>query len=113
MKLRLWMIAASAVLLLVPATVGAAQAGAQVDAQAGTPPAMYESGHAQMERNANESAQATTDMPLVPTGQADGAASPGVQNTSYGGAAAGQSAAGGPREKTCGSGPRCNVYFGQ
>lgn len=99
MKLRLLMIAASAVLLLVPATVDATQSVDQ--------PAADESGHVRMQRNANESAQATTDVPLGPTG------SQGIENTSYGGVTAGQAEAGGRREKTCGSGPRCNIYFGQ
>ncbi|WP_168790150.1 hypothetical protein [Paraburkholderia aromaticivorans] len=105
MKLRLWMALASAVLLLAPKTAGALDIEGQQGA--GT------SGRALMQQNANESAQATTDMSFSESGQGTPGAQP-VQNVSYGGVAAGQSQAGGPQNQPCtSSAPQCRIYFGQ
>ncbi|SIT46970.1 conserved exported hypothetical protein [Paraburkholderia ribeironis] len=101
MKLRLLMVVASALLLLAPRTASATQPEGQPGAAA--------SGRALMEQNANESAQATTDMSLGETGQGTQA----VQNVSYGGVAAGQSDSGSRRSPPCTSGPQCKIYFGQ
>ncbi|REE22115.1 hypothetical protein B0G80_5234 [Paraburkholderia sp. BL6669N2] len=104
MKLRLWMALASAVFLLVPKTAGAL--GIEGQQGAGV------SGRALMQ-NANESAQATTDMSFSDSGQGMPGAQP-VQNVSYGGVAGGQSQAGGPQNQPCmSSAPQCRIYFGQ
>ncbi|RKR36306.1 hypothetical protein [Paraburkholderia sp. BL17N1] len=104
MKLRLWMALASAVFLLVPKTAGAL--GIESQQGAGV------SGRALMQ-NANESAQATTDMSFSDSGQGMPGAQP-VQNVSYGGVAGGQSQAGGPQNQPCmSSAPQCRIYFGQ
>ena len=105
MKLRLLMVMACAVLLLAPQTASAQELDGQ--------PAAGVSGRALMQKNANESAQATTDMSLGDTGQSTGAAGQPVQNVSYGGVAAGQSQAGDRESQHCSSGPQCKVYFGQ
>ncbi|WP_144141544.1 hypothetical protein [Paraburkholderia sp. BCC1884] len=100
MKLRLWIAIASAVLLLVPASVIALQTdGAQ---NAGM------SGSATMQQNANESAQATTDMSY---GESVAPAT-AVRDVSYGGVTAGQSQMGGPSGQSCNTGVQCKVYFG-
>lgn len=105
MKLRLWMALASAVLFLAPKTVGAMD----VEGQAGA----GMSGRALMQQNANESAQATTDMSFSESGQGMPGAQP-VRNVSYGGVATGQSEAGGRQSQPCtSSGPQCRIYFGQ
>ncbi|NML32931.1 hypothetical protein [Paraburkholderia antibiotica] len=102
MKVRVLTIAACAVLLLAPRTASAAEVGSQPDA--GT------SGRAMMQMNANESAQATTDVSF---GQSWQPREQAVQNASYGGVAAGQSEAGGKRGQSCAVGTQCKVYFGQ
>ncbi|MFM0306466.1 hypothetical protein P0D71_01545 [Paraburkholderia sp. RL17-383-BIF-A] len=106
MKLRLLMAAASAVLVLAPRTASAQEMQ--------SPQAAGLSSSAMMQRNANESAQATTDISFgEPAGGMDAGAQP-VQNVSYGGVAAGQSEAGGRQSQRCASsGPQCSVYFGQ
>ncbi|MFM0055235.1 hypothetical protein PQR64_06395 [Paraburkholderia phytofirmans] len=105
MKLRLWMALASAVFLLAPKTAGALDMEGQQGAGM--------SGRALMQQNANESAQATTDMSFSESGQGMPGAQP-VQNVSYGGVAAGQSQAGGPQNQPCtASAPQCRIYFGQ
>jgi hypothetical protein len=101
MKLRLLMVVASALLLLAPNTASAVQQDDQ--------PGAATSGRAQMEQNANESEQATTDMSYSEPGQGTQA----VQNVSYGGVAAGQSESGSRHYQPCNSGPQCKVYFGQ
>jgi hypothetical protein len=66
-----------------------------------------------MQQNANESAQATTDMSFSESGQGMPGAQP-VRNVSYGGVAAGQSESGGRQGQPCtSSGPQCRIYFGQ
>jgi hypothetical protein len=102
MKVRILMIAASAVLLLAPRTASAAELSGHADAGM--------SGRAQMQQNANESAQATTDMSF---GHSWDARDQGVRNTSYGGVAAGESQAGGRRGRSCTVGSECKIYFGQ
>lgn len=101
MKLRLLMAMASAVLLLVPASAIALQPD---DAQNGGV-----SGSAMMQQNANESAQATTDMSF---GEGGAPATSAVRNVSYGGVTAGQSETGARPSQPCTSGPQCKVYFG-
>lgn len=101
MKFHLWLAMASAVLLLVPVSIGAQQ----TDSAAGD----GMSGRTLMQQNANESAQATTDMSFGEPGQPV----QGVRNASYGGVAAGQSEMGGRQSQPCSSGPLCRVYFGQ
>jgi hypothetical protein len=100
MKLRLLMVMASAVLLLAPRPVSALDSDGQQGAAA--------SGRALMQQNANESAQATTDIPLGDTGHGQP-----VQNVSYGGVATGQSESGNRQTQSCGSAPQCRIYFGQ
>jgi hypothetical protein len=100
MKLRLMMVTASAILLLAPRPVDALASDGQQAAAA--------SGRALMQHNANESAQATTDIPLGDTGQGQA-----VQNVSYGGVATGQSESGNRPTRPCGSAPQCRIYFGQ
>ena len=100
MKLRLLMVMASAVLFLAPRPVSASESDGQPGAAA--------TGRAMMQQNANESAQATTDIPLGDTGQGQQ-----VRNVSYGGVAAGQSESGTRPGQPCGSAPQCRVYFGQ
>lgn len=103
MTLRLLMASASAVLFLfVPRT-----AGAQDSQQGAAMP-----GHAVMQQNANESAQATTDMSFGENGQA-APAQQSVQNVSYGGVAGGRSETSGRDGRPCSDGPQCKVYFGQ
>jgi hypothetical protein len=101
MKVRVLMIAATAVLFLAPRTANAAEMGGQPDAGM--------SGRAQMQQNANESAQATTDMSFGQSWQPG----QGERDVSYGGVATGQSEAGGKRGQSCAVGPACRVYFGQ
>ncbi|HEX7935938.1 MAG TPA: hypothetical protein VF573_23110 [Paraburkholderia sp.] len=102
MKLRFWMAAASAVLLLVPRAASADDTMAQPDA--GT------SAGWRLMQHANESAQATTDMSLSePTGQS----AQGVRNTSYGGAAAGHSESGALQNMRCATRSQCRIYFGR
>ena len=103
MKLRLLMALASAVLFLAPKTAGA------LDSQ----PGAGISGSARMQQNANESAQATTDISFGETGQAAASADQPLQNVSYGGTTSGQSQAGGRQDKPCSGAPQCRVYFGQ
>jgi hypothetical protein len=105
MKLRLLMVAVCAVLLLAPRAASALGLADQ--------PVSGISGHAQMQQNANESAQATTDIPLGETWQRTGTGAQGAQNVSYGGVPAGQSEAGGRHGHLCVSGPQCQIYFGQ
>jgi hypothetical protein len=105
MKVRLLMVMAIAVLLLVPQTASAQEVGSQ--------PAAGVSGRAQMQKNANESAQATTDMSLGDTGQSTGAGGQPVQNVSYGGVAGGQSQTGDRESQRCSTGSQCKIYFGQ
>jgi hypothetical protein len=105
MKLRLLVVAASAVLLLAPRTANAMGPQGQPDSAI--------SGSAQMQRNANESAQATTDMSLGETWHGTETGAQGAQNVSYGGVAAGQAQTGGRHGQACGSGPQCKIYFGQ
>jgi hypothetical protein len=105
MKLRLLMVVASAVLFLAPRTASATEMAGQ--------PGAGESGRALMQQNANESAQATTDMSYGEAAQGSNSGARAMQNTSYGGAPAGQSESGGRHERTCGSGPQCRIYFGQ
>lgn len=104
MKLRLLMIVASAVLLFAPGTASAQEMGG--------PQGTGTSARAMMEQNANESAQATTDMSLGGPAQGMDTRTQAVQNVSYGGVAAGQAESGG-RQKPCISGPQCKIYFGQ
>ncbi|HZZ11314.1 MAG TPA: hypothetical protein VFE79_11545 [Paraburkholderia sp.] len=102
MKHRVLMASASAVLfLIVPRTAGA---------QEGQQPAAT-SGRAVMQQNANESAQATSDMSYGTSGQTAPAGQ--AQNTSYGGVAAGRSDAGERPDRSCTRGPQCQIYFGQ
>ena len=105
MKLRLLMVVASALLLLAPRTANAM-------APDGQPAAAGVSAHELMQRDANESAQATTDMSYGEAARgmdSRGQAAP----TSYGGVAAGQSQSGGARHgKLCASGAQCRMYFG-
>lgn len=105
MKLRLLVVAASAVLLLVPRTASAEG----VDGQPGS----AISGRVLMQQRANESAQATTDMSLGDTWHGTDTGAQGAQNVSYGGVAAGQSQAGGRHGQSCGSAAQCKIYFGQ
>lgn len=100
MKLRLLMVMASAILFFAPRPVSALGPDGQ---QEPTAP-----GSARMQQNANESAQATTDIPLGDTWQGQP-----VQNVSYGGVAAGQSESGSRSDRACGSGPQCRIYFGR
>ena len=103
MKLRLLMVMACAVLLLAPQTASAQELGGQ--------PAAGVSGRALMQKNANESAQATTDMSF---GQSWDARDQGVRNASFGGVPAGESQEGGRRSsQSCSFGTECKVYFGQ
>jgi hypothetical protein len=103
MRVRILTIAATAVLFLAPRTATAAEVGGQAD------PGM--SGRAIMQQNANESAQATTDMSF---GQSWDARDQGVRNASFGGVPAGESQAGGRRSsQSCSFGTECKVYFGQ
>jgi hypothetical protein len=95
------MVVASAVLLLAPRTVTAAELSGQLDAGM--------SGRAVMQHNANESAQSTTDMSFGQSWQPR----QGAQDASYGGVAAGQSEAGGKGGQSCAVGTGCKVYFGQ
>ncbi|MEN8504950.1 hypothetical protein ACOCG7_08820 [Paraburkholderia sp. DD10] len=99
MKLALLMALASAVLFLAPTAAGAAQG----EQGAGT------SGQTLM-KDANESAQATTDVPLGGTGQN---ATPAAGTVGYGGVATGRSEAGGGQSRPCGSGSQCRIYFGR
>jgi hypothetical protein len=103
MKLRLLMALASAALFLAPNTAGAQ------DNQQDT----AGSGRALMQRNANQSAQDTTDMSFGETGRTMMPEAQRVQNVSYGGVAAGAVEAGGRQERPCSSGPQCRIYFGQ
>lgn len=103
MKLRLLMVVASAVLFLAPRTAGATGMDGQPDTGM--------SGRALMQQNANESAQATTDMSFGEAAQGTGTQA--VRNVSYGGVAAGQSESGGRPSQPCTSGPQCRIYFGQ
>src|SRR5258708_8691348 len=70
------------------------------------------SGRALMQ-NANESAQATTDMSFGDTVRTVMPAGQPVQNVSYGGVAAGATEVGGRQERPCASGPQCRIYFCQ
>ena len=101
MKLRLLMTMACAILFLTPNTAGALGIEGQ--------PGAGVSGRALMQQDANESAQATTDMSFGEAAQGAQA----VRNVSYGGVAAGQSEAGGRQNQPCASGPQCRIYFGQ
>ncbi|MEZ0603300.1 hypothetical protein ACAX43_14285 [Paraburkholderia sp. IW21] len=103
MKLRLLMALASAALFLVPRTAGAQ------DAQQGE----GVSSRVLMQQNANESAQATTDMSLGETGRVMVPAARPVQNVSYGGVAGGRSEAGSLQDRRCSAGTQCMIYFGQ
>lgn len=106
MKLRLWIALACAMLLLAPITAAALD----MDGQQGA----GMSGRALMQQDANESAQATTDMSFGESGQGVMPGGQPVQNVSYGGVAAGQSEAGGPQSQPCtSSSPQCRIYFGQ
>ncbi|MEW9583708.1 hypothetical protein [Paraburkholderia sp. DGU8] len=104
MKVRLLMVVASALLLLAPRTANAMAPDGQ--------PGAGMSAHELMQRDANESAQATTDMSYgEPAGGMDGRAQAAL--TSYGGVAAGQSQSGGARHgDLCASGAQCRMYFG-
>jgi hypothetical protein len=106
MKLRLLMVVASALLFLVPRTASAAELDGQ--------PGAGTSGRALMQQNANESAQATTDMSYGEAAQGMDTRTQAVQGVSYGGVAAGQSESGGGRQdRPCSTGPQCRIYFGQ
>jgi hypothetical protein len=98
MKLRLPMALASAALFLIlaPNPAGALD----------SPPDEAMPGRTLMQ-NANESAQATTDMSYGEAGR------PPVRNVSYGGVATNTTEAGGRQERPCPSGPQCRIYFGQ
>ncbi|MGF6770449.1 hypothetical protein P3T18_002928 [Paraburkholderia sp. GAS199] len=102
MKLRLWVAVASAVLFLAPKTAGALD----------NPQTQAANGQALMQ-NANQSAQATTDMSYGDAGQANTPGAEDVRNVSYGGTAAGHAETGGPQWQPCSGGPQCKVYFGQ
>jgi hypothetical protein len=102
MKLRLLMALASAALFLTPNTAGALDS-LQEEAVPGRA----------FMQNANESAQATTDMSLGEAGRITMPAAQAVQNVSYGGVAAGTAEAGGRQERPCSSGPQCRIYFGR
>ncbi|WP_233805248.1 hypothetical protein [Paraburkholderia sp. HP33-1] len=101
MRVRLLMIAAIAVLFLVPSTASAAELSGQADPGA--------SGRAMMQHDANESAQATTDMSFGQNWDSQ----QGVRNASYGGVPAGESQAGGRRSQSCSFDTECKTYFGQ
>jgi hypothetical protein len=105
MKVRLLMVVASAVLFLAPRSASATG----LDGQPGT----EMSGRALMQQNANESAQATTDMSFGAAAQGSDTGTQAVQNVSYGGVAGGQSESGGRQSQPCTSGPQCRIYFGQ
>ena len=91
MKLRLLMVMASAVLLLAPRPVSALESDGQQGAAV--------SGRALMQHNANESAQATTDMSVWE----DSGQGQAVQNVSYGGVATGRAEMGNRQTQPCGS----------
>jgi hypothetical protein len=103
MKVRMLTALATAVLFLAPGAAIAQDTAAQ---DAAGQPVQVEPGRTQMQQNANESAQATTDMPLRNAGE-------GAQDVSYGGVGGGQSQAGWRQNPACRFGPQCNVYFGQ
>ncbi|ASW01245.1 hypothetical protein [Paraburkholderia aromaticivorans] len=106
MKLRLLMAVASAVLFLAPRTASAQEMQ--------SPQSAGMSGHAMMQRNANESAQATTDISFGEAAQGTAPGAQPAQNLSYGGAAAGQSESGTRQSQPCfSSEPQCRVYFGR
>jgi hypothetical protein len=102
MKLRLLMALASIALFLAPNPAGALD-GPQDEA---VPSRAFM-------QNANDSAQATTDMSFGETGRTVMPGAQAVQNVSYGGVAAGTEQAGGRQERPCSSGPQCRIYFGQ
>ena len=102
MKLRLLMAVVSAVLFLAPRAASADDITSQ-------PGAGISAGHRLMQ-HANESAQATTDIPLS---EPAGTTSQSVRNVSYGGTAAGRSEAGSRQNMHCANGPQCRIYFGQ
>ncbi|SMG61495.1 hypothetical protein [Paraburkholderia susongensis] len=101
MKVRVLMVAASAVLFLAPRTANAAEPDAGM------------SGRALMQQNADESAQATTDMSFGRGWQAQQDRDQAMRDVSYGGVSDGQSEAGNRRSRSCAFGPQCKVYFGQ
>ncbi|MGF6372459.1 hypothetical protein OKW40_005275 [Paraburkholderia sp. RAU6.4a] len=102
MRVRILMIAATAVLFLAPRTAIAEGLSAQADHAV--------SGRAMMEHDADESAQATTDMSF---GQNWDPREQGIRNASYGGVPAGESQAGGRRSQSCSFSTECKTYFGQ
>jgi hypothetical protein len=102
MKLRLLMALASIALFLAPNPAGALD-GPQDEGVPGRT----------LMQNANESAQATTDMSYGEAGRSTMPGAQAVQNVSYGGVAAGTEEAGGRQERPCSSGPQCRVYFGR
>jgi hypothetical protein len=105
MRLRLLLVVTSAVLLFTPRTASALGLDSQ--------PGGGVSASVLMQQNANESAQATTDMPLHETAQGTDIRPQGAENVSYGGVPAGQSEAGGGYGRPCGAGPQCRIYFGR
>jgi hypothetical protein len=102
MELRLLMALASAAFFLAPTHAGALNS-AQDDAAPGRA----------FMQNANESAQATTDVWLGEAAQATMPLAQAMQNVAYGGVAAGTAQAGGPQERPCSSGLHCRIYFGR
>ena len=105
MRLRLLVVVTSAVLLFAPRTASAVGPDGQ--------PGGGVSASVLMQQNANESAQATTDMPLRETSPGTDTRPQGAQNVSYGGVPAGESEAGGGYGRPCGAGPQCRIYFGR
>lgn len=69
-------------------------------------------GHARMEQNANESAQADTDMSYGDMGQSATAPGRPLKETSYGGVAGMSGEAGAPLNQNCAAGPDCKIYGG-
>lgn len=69
-------------------------------------------GHARMEQNADESAQAETDMSFGDMGQTVTAPGRSMKDAAYGGVATMSGEAGGPAHSNCANGPDCKVYIG-
>ena len=78
-----------------------------------TQPYSQSPGHARMVQNADESAQAETDMSFGDMGQTVTAPGRSMKDAAYGGVAAMSGEAGGPANLNCVNGPDCKVYIGQ
>jgi hypothetical protein len=84
----------------------------QVSGQGLQPDSQW-SAHARMQQNANESAQAETDMSYGNLGWSPNASGQFVKNASYGGVAATHGEMGGPANTQCSTGTRCDIFFGR